>query len=86
MTLELGGNAPVIVHSDSDVAYAAERVAWGGFVQSGQTCISVQRVFVQASVYDDFADELLRRVDALVVGDPLDEATDIDVTRVLERN
>jgi len=67
----------VIVHSDSDVAYAAERVAWGGFVQSGQTCISVQRVYVQASVYDDFADELLRRVHALVVGDPLDEATDI---------
>jgi len=77
VTLELGGNAPVIVHSDSDVAYAAERVAWGGFVQSGQTCISVQRVYVQASVYDDFADELLRRVHALVVGDPLDEATDI---------
>ena len=77
VTLELGGNAPVIVHSDSDVAYAAERVAWGGFVQSGQTCISVQRVYVQASVYDDFADELLRSVHALVVGDPLDEATDI---------
>ena len=77
VTLELGGNAPVIVHSDSDVAYAAERIAWGGFVQSGQTCISVQRVYVQASVYDDFADELLRRVHALVVGDPLDEATDI---------
>jgi len=77
VTLELGGNAPVIVHSDADVAYAAERVAWGGFVQSGQTCISVQRVYVQASVYDDFADELLRRVHALVVGDPLDETTDI---------
>jgi len=77
VTLELGGNAPVIVHSDSDVAYAAERVAWGGFVQSGQTGIPVHRVYVQASVYDDFADELLRRVHALVVGDPLDEATDI---------
>jgi glyceraldehyde-3-phosphate dehydrogenase (NADP+) len=77
VTLELGGNAPVIVHADADAAYAAERVAWGGFVQSGQTCISVQRVYVHSSLYDDFAADLLQRVQQLVVGDPLDEATDI---------
>ena len=46
VTLELGGNAAVIVHADADVDYAAERVAWGGFAYAGQTCISVQRVYV----------------------------------------
>jgi acyl-CoA reductase-like NAD-dependent aldehyde dehydrogenase len=77
VTLELGGNAAVIVNDDADVAYAAERVAWGGFAYSGQTCISVQRVFVHERVYDAFATELVRRVGALTVGDPLDEATDV---------
>src|SRR6266536_1608525 len=77
VTLELGGNAAVIVNDDADVAYAAERVAWGGFTNSGQTCISVQRVFVHRAVYDEFAADLVRRVEALRVGDPLDEETDI---------
>ncbi len=49
VTLELGGNAAVIVNSDADVPYAAERIAWGGFTNAGQTCISVQRVFVHAT-------------------------------------
>src|SRR5207245_1250153 len=77
VTLELGGNAAVIVNDDADVAYAAERVAWGGFAYAGQTCISVQRVYVHEQVYDVFAADLLRRVEQLVVGDPLDEATDV---------
>ncbi|MGH2934473.1 MAG: aldehyde dehydrogenase family protein [Gaiellaceae bacterium] len=77
VTLELGGNAAVIVHEDADVAYAAERVAWGGFAYAGQTCISVQRVLVHQRVYDAFVAELVRRVEALVVGDPLDEGTDV---------
>jgi glyceraldehyde-3-phosphate dehydrogenase (NADP+) len=77
VTLELGGNAAVIVNNDADVAYAAERVAWGGFAYAGQTCISVQRVYVHEKVYDQFAGELIRRVEALAVGDPLDEATDV---------
>ena len=77
VTLELGGNAAVIVNDDADVAYAAERVAWGGFVYSGQTCISVQRVLVHQAVYDEFTADLVRRVEALKVGDPLDEGTDI---------
>ncbi|MGZ8715581.1 MAG: aldehyde dehydrogenase family protein [Gaiellaceae bacterium] len=77
VTLELGGNAAVIVNDDADIAYAAERVAWGGFVYSGQTCISVQRVLVHESVYDEFTADLVRRVKALKVGDPLDEGTDI---------
>ncbi|HTX92528.1 MAG TPA: aldehyde dehydrogenase family protein, partial [Anaerolineales bacterium] len=52
VTLELGGNAGVIVHKDADVKYAAERVAWGGFSYAGQSCISVQRVYVHADVYE----------------------------------
>ena len=77
VTLELGGNAGVIVHSDADVAYAAERVAWGGFSYAGQSCISVQRVYVHDAVYDSFEQEFVRRVKALRLGDPLDEATDV---------
>ncbi len=77
VTLELGGNAAVIVNDDADVAYAAERVAWGGFAYAGQTCISVQRVFVHERVYDAFVAELLPRVEALKVGDPLDDDTDV---------
>ena len=77
VTLELGGNAAVIVNADADVAYAAERVAWGGFGYAGQTCISVQRVYVHQTVYDVFAAELVRRVEALSVGDPLNEETDV---------
>ena len=77
VTLELGGNAAVIVHCDADVSYAAERIAWGGFTYSGQTCISAQRVLVHRDVYQDFQRELLERVAALKVGDPLDEETDI---------
>jgi glyceraldehyde-3-phosphate dehydrogenase (NADP+) len=77
VTLELGGNAAVIVHSDADVAYAAERVAWGGFSYAGQSCISAQRIYVHDSIYDAFRDDLLRRVASLKTGDPVDEATDV---------
>src|SRR5919108_4211914 len=54
VTLELGGNAGVIVHSDADLDQAASRIAVGGFYQAGQSCISVQRVLIQSEVYDDF--------------------------------
>src|SRR5581483_9612995 len=76
VTLELGGNAAVIVHADADTEYAAERIVWGGTTNAGQTCISVQRVYHHESL-DGFQDELVRRFEALVVGDPLDEATDV---------
>ncbi len=77
VTLELGGNAGVIVHSDADVKYAAERVTWGGFSYAGQSCISVQRVYMHADIYESFLDQFIPRVKALKVGDPLDEATDV---------
>jgi acyl-CoA reductase-like NAD-dependent aldehyde dehydrogenase len=77
VTLELGGNAPVIVNDDADVDYAAARIAWGGYIQSGQSCISVQRVYVQAGIWDAFVPQLVRRVGELKAGDPLEDDTDV---------
>ena len=77
VTLELGGNAGCIVHSDADLAFAAERCAVGGFSYAGQSCISVQRVFVHEPVYEEFMDSFVPKVRALKVGHPLDEATDL---------
>lgn len=73
--LELGGNAGVIVEPDADLALAAARCAAGGYAYSGQTCISVQRIFAHESVYDRFVEQLIARVKALKTGDPADEAT-----------
>ncbi|MGH2808088.1 MAG: aldehyde dehydrogenase family protein [Actinomycetota bacterium] len=77
VTLELGGNAGVIVHDDGDLDLAAQRIAYGGFYQAGQSCISVQRVFVQRRVADTFQDKLLAEVEKLKTGDPLDPETDV---------
>jgi len=75
--LELGGNAGAIVHKDADVGWAAERCATGGFGHAGQVCIKVQRVYVHEGVHDSFMSALLRRVQALKVGDPMDPATEV---------
>ena len=77
VVLELGGNAGVIVHSDADVAFAAERCVAGGFVYAGQTCISVQRILVERSVCGKFTDALLAGVKKLKSGDPLQDSTDV---------
>jgi len=77
VTLELGGNAGVVVHSDADLDFAVARIVTGGFSYAGQSCISVQRIFVQKKVHDDFLDRLLSRTKQLKVGDPLDESTDV---------
>ena len=77
VVLELGGNAGVIVHSDADLAYAADRCVAGGFGYAGQTCISVQRILVERSVFAAFVDLLLARVKKLRTGDPMDESTDL---------
>jgi acyl-CoA reductase-like NAD-dependent aldehyde dehydrogenase len=76
-TLELGGNAGVLVHSDADLDHAADRVAFGGYYQAGQSCIAVQRIFVHAPVYDDFVTRLVKQVEALKVGDPMDPETEV---------
>lgn len=75
--LELGGNAGVIVHSDADLAYAADRCVAGGFNYAGQTCISVQRILVERTVCGKFTDLLLAGVKNLKTGDPLQESTDL---------
>ena len=77
VTLELGGNAGVIVHSDADIHYAADRCVSGGFSYAGQSCISVQRIFVHRSVYDRFLEAFLQGVAKLKTGDPLSDATDV---------
>src|SRR4249919_2951185 len=75
--LELGNATPVIVAADANVEDAATRCAANAFSFAGQSCISVQRIFVQETVYDRFRDAFLPRVEALVVGDPADEETDV---------
>ena len=77
VVLELGGNAGVIVHSDADLAYAADRCVAGGFAYAGQTCISVQRILVERSAFAKFTDLLLEGVKKLKTGDPLDDSTDL---------
>jgi acyl-CoA reductase-like NAD-dependent aldehyde dehydrogenase len=77
VALELGGNAGVIVHSDADVEYAVERCLQGGFSYAGQSCISVQRIFVHRSIEAKFVRALVEGVKKLKMGDPLDEATDV---------
>src|SRR5438128_7148778 len=77
VVLELGGNAGVIVHSDADLAYAADRCVAGGFAYAGQTCISVQRILVERSVCGKFTDLLLAGVKKLKTGDPLEDSTDL---------
>ncbi len=75
VTLELGGNAAVIVDRDADLDDAVARIVFGAFYQSGQSCIGVQRIIVHADLYDTFRAKLVAATKALVAGNPLDEAT-----------
>lgn len=75
--LELGGNAAVVVDAGANLEFAAKRVATGGFAFAGQSCISVQRVYVHDRVFDRFASHLVRLVEGLIVGDPMDPATNL---------
>jgi acyl-CoA reductase-like NAD-dependent aldehyde dehydrogenase len=84
VTLELGGNAGVIVHSDADLDLAAQRIAIGGYYQAGQSCISVQRVFVASEVYEEFGTRLAKQVESLKYGDPMDPT--VDVGPVIDRD
>ncbi len=75
VVLELGGNAAVIVDKDADLDHALERIVFGAFYQSGQSCIGVQRILIHDSIYDRFKDMLVARTKTLVVGDPKDRDT-----------
>ena len=70
VVLELGGNAAVIVDHDADLDHALARIVFGGYYQSGQSCIHVQRVIIHEAVYDQFRDMLAAKVKTLVMGDP----------------
>lgn len=77
VALELGNSTPVIVAHDADLDAAAAKIAASGYTHAGQSCISVQRVYVHRSVHAAFLERLVPRVEALVVGDPADEATQV---------
>jgi glyceraldehyde-3-phosphate dehydrogenase (NADP+) len=77
MILELGGNAGIVVHNDADLSAAAKAACRGGYVNAGQTCISVQRVYIHESVYDKFVSLFVDQVKSLKTGDPMDDTTDI---------
>lgn len=75
VVLELGGNAAVIVDDDADIDDAVERIIFGAYYQSGQSCISVQRILVHASIYESLKQKLVAKVSALPMGDPREEQT-----------
>lgn len=75
VVLELGGNAAVIVDKDADLEDAAERIIFGAFYQSGQSCIGVQRILIHADIYGPMRDLLVAKTRALVAGNPHDETT-----------
>jgi acyl-CoA reductase-like NAD-dependent aldehyde dehydrogenase len=75
VTLELGGNAATIIERDADLDDAVERNIFGGYYQSGQSCISVQRILVHESVYEAFRTKFVAAVRALKMGDPRMEDT-----------
>jgi acyl-CoA reductase-like NAD-dependent aldehyde dehydrogenase len=77
VNLELGNATPVIVAADADLDDAATRLAANAFSFAGQSCISVQRIYVERSAYDGFLEHFLPRVEALVVGDPAEDDTDV---------
>jgi acyl-CoA reductase-like NAD-dependent aldehyde dehydrogenase len=77
VNLELGNATPVIVEADADLDEVTGKLAANAFSFAGQSCISVQRIYVHASVYDDFKQRFLPKVEALKVGDPGEEDTDV---------
>ena len=77
ITLELGNTSPVIIAPDADLDLVAKRCAVGAYYNSGQVCISVQRIYSQREVYEPFAEKFVKASEAMVVGDPLDERVDV---------
>ncbi len=75
ISLELGGNAATYIDESADLEYAAARCAIGAFVNSGQVCISLQRIYVNRAVYDEFAVKMAEATSKLIVGSPYNEDT-----------
>ena len=74
VTLELGNTSPVVIAPDADLDFVAKRCAVGAFYNSGQVCISVQRIYSEKQVYEPFAEKFVKTTEAMVVGDPLGRA------------
>lgn len=77
ITLELGNASPVVIAPDADLELAAKRCAVGAFYNSGQVCLSVQRIYAQGPAYQPFMERFLKATQSMVVGDPLDEWVDV---------
>ncbi|RIK28419.1 MAG: aldehyde dehydrogenase [Anaerolineae bacterium] len=77
VTLELGNTSPVVVAPDADLDFVAKRCAVGAYYNSGQVCISVQRIYSEKKVYEPFTEKFVKASEAMVVGDPLDERVDV---------
>jgi acyl-CoA reductase-like NAD-dependent aldehyde dehydrogenase len=77
VNLELGNATPVVVEADADIEEAATKLAANAFSFAGQSCISVQRIYVERDAYDDFVSHFVPKVQALKVGDPAEEDTDV---------
>lgn len=87
VTLELGGNDPAIVLPDADPAAIADKLFWGGFVNSGQICLAVKRVYVHSTIHDSLVEELAQRARAAVVGDGFDPRTTLGpLTNAMQRD
>ncbi|MDQ3799282.1 MAG: aldehyde dehydrogenase family protein [Acidobacteriota bacterium] len=79
VTLELGGNAPVIVDESADMEKSLDRNVMGAFTYAGQTCISVQRIYLHEKIFSEWTEKFVERAKKLKVGNPLDEATELSV-------
>ena len=77
ITLELGNTSPVIVAPDADLEMVAKRCAVGAYYNSGQVCLSVQRIYSDRTIYEPFTEHFVQASQAMVVGDPLDEKVDV---------
>lgn len=77
VVLELGGNAAAVIDADADIDYAVPRCVIGAYYYSGQSCISVQRIYVHRSRYDEFVKKFVEQTKQKKIGDPMDESTDI---------
>jgi acyl-CoA reductase-like NAD-dependent aldehyde dehydrogenase len=73
VSLELGGKSPILIFDDADLDGAVNGAVAGNFGASGQSCVAGSRVFVQSGIHDEFIAELVRRAEAIRIGDPLDD-------------
>ena len=77
ISLELGGNDPIIICDDVDIQIAAKGTTWGGLLNAGQVCTSLERVFVMDSIADDFIEAVVEEAKKVRLGDPMDGQTDM---------